>query len=536
MVQDNFDYIIVGAGSAGCVLANRLSTDKNCSVLLIEAGGPDSHPLVKLPIGWTQISYHDNYNWGYRIAPSEMTAQRAMAWPRAKMMGGCSSTNGMIYIRGQSLDYDHWAQLGNNGWGWDQVLPYFKRSEDYSGTAAQADVYHGVGGALHVCTVKPTAICDMYLKACADQGIATVDDLNRGNQKGAAYFDITVKKGRRHNTVSAFLKPVRSRKNLTIMKHSLVKRVLFKGKAAVGVEVVCKGKVSNILVRREVIISAGTINSPQLLQLSGIGNKNLLDLHGINTVVDLPGVGENLQDHLGAVVANHIRAPLGLNAELTPHRLAYNLYLYLTKGEGILNFPGAEVGGFFCSDPSLDRPDLQMHFTRVSGDRDIDNNSTLDDLPGVTSIAYLTRPESRGSVKITSNDSAEPPLIDANYLATENDRIALIAGVKRLRDIFASASLATVIGQELRPGVAVESDEDILAYIQQHGTTAFHPVGTCKMGNDDLAVVDDRLRVYGVSNLRVVDASIMPTLISGNTNAATIMIAEKGADLILGVK
>ena len=274
MVQDNFDYIIVGAGSAGCVLANRLSTDKNCSVLLIEAGGPDSHPLVKLPIGWTQISYHDNYNWGYRIAPSEMTAQRAMAWPRAKMMGGCSSTNGMIYIRGQSLDYDHWAQLGNNGWGWDQVLPYFKRSEDYSGTAAQADVYHGVGGALHVCTVKPTAICDMYLKACADQGIATVDDLNRGNQKGAAYFDITVKKGRRHNTVSAFLKPVRSRKNLTIMKHSLVKRVLFKGKAAVGVEVVCKGKVSNILVRREVIISAGTINSPQLLQLSGIGNKN----------------------------------------------------------------------------------------------------------------------------------------------------------------------------------------------------------------------------------------------------------------------
>ena len=201
-----------------------------------------------------------------------------------------------------------------------------------------------------------------------------------------------------------------------------------------------------------------------------------------------------------------------------------------------MNFPGAEVGGFFCSDPSLDRPDLQMHFTRVSGDRDIDNNSTLDDLPGVTSIAYLTRPESRGSVKITSNDSAEPPLIDANYLATENDRIALIAGVKRLRDIFASASLATVIGQELRPGVAVESDEDILAYIQQHGTTAFHPVGTCKMGNDDLAVVDDRLRVYGVSNLRVVDASIMPTLISGNTNAATIMIAEKGADLILGVK
>ncbi|MBT3797559.1 MAG: hypothetical protein HOG02_01455, partial [Porticoccaceae bacterium] len=380
------------------------------------------------------------------------------------------------------------------------------------------------------------AICDMYLKACVDQGIATVDDLNRGNQKGAAYFDVTVKKGRRHSTAGAFLRPIRSRNNLTIMKHSLVNRVLFEGKAAVGVEVVCKGKASNILARREVIVSAGAINSPQLLQLSGIGNKALLDRHGITAVVDLPGVGENLQDHVGAVVANHIRAPLGLNAELKPHRLVYNLYLYLTKGEGILNFPAAEVGGFFCSNPSLDRPDLQMHFTRISGDRDIDNNSTLDDLPGVTSIAYLTRPESRGSVKITSNDCAEPPLIDANYLATGNDRIALIAGVKRLRDIFASAPLATVIGQELRPGVAVESDEDILAYIKKHGTTAFHPVGTCKMGNDEQAVVDDRLRVHGVSNLRVVDASIMPTLISGNTNAATIMIAEKGADLILGIK
>ncbi|MCS5594578.1 MAG: GMC family oxidoreductase N-terminal domain-containing protein [Porticoccaceae bacterium] len=345
MEQVSFDYLIVGAGSAGCVLANRLSADENCSVLLIEAGGSDRHPLVKLPIGWTQISYNDNYNWGYRIAPSEMTAQRPMVWPRAKMMGRCSSTNGMIYIRGQSLDYDHWAQLGNHGWGWDQVLPYFKRSEDYAGTAEQADVNHGVGGALHVSTVKPTVIGDMYLRACAEQGIATVDDLNRGDQKGAAYFDVTVKKGRRQNTVSAFLKPIKSRKNLTIMKRSRVNRVLFEGKNAVGIELVCKDKVHKVFARREVILSAGAINSPQLLQLSGVGNKTLLERHGIKTVVDLPGVGENLQDHLGAIVANHITAPLGLNAELKSHRLIYNLYLYITKGQGILNFPAADVGG-----------------------------------------------------------------------------------------------------------------------------------------------------------------------------------------------
>ncbi|TFH68789.1 hypothetical protein E3W66_02220 [Gammaproteobacteria bacterium LSUCC0057] len=529
-METQFDFIVVGGGSAGCLLANRLSADQRHSVLLIEAGKPDSHPLVHIPTGWVNVAYGEKFNWGYRAAPDKGLNGRSIIWPRAKLMGGCSSTNGMVVVRGDRRDYDHWQSQDLPGWSWDELLPYFKRTESY--LAGDPEV-RGRNGELHVEEAPHSKISDIYLGSCEQAGIPRNPDTNSGDQFGAGYFQVNIRRGLRQNTSKAFIKPVRKRKNLTIWTAAEVVRVVLDNGIAKGVEVVRDGTTFVVEAQREIILSAGAINSPKLLQLSGIGPQSLLEKYGIVVAADLPGVGVNLQDHLGVVVGHEIIQPLALLSQLKPWRLLVNLWLYLTRRQGILNFPSAHVVAFCHSRQDLPRPDLQIHFTPASGSRDDNGNSLVDNIEGVSAMVYPTRPKSRGTVEIASSDPAAAPLITANYLAEDYDRTVTIAGVRKLRAIFAAQPFAGVAGKEIRPGATIQSDEQILEYARNHSTTSYHPVGTCKMGTDQLAVVDAQLRVRGVGALRVVDASVMPDLVSGNTHIAALVIAEKAADMLL---
>ena len=534
-IKNSYDYVIVGAGSAGCVLANRLSANPANSVLLLEAGGPDKSPLIRMPFGWTTIAYHKNFSWMHRTKASPALDGRSMDWPRGKLLGGSSSTNGMVYVRGQAADYDQWAALGNAGWSWQEVLPYFRKSEDFHAGESAA---HGVGGELHVEVCGRDELGDRYISACVEAGMPQSDDFNTGEQQGVGYYQVTVKKGVRQSTSAVFLKPVLQRENLTVVTHAMAEQVLFEGERAVGIQFSHGKKASKrisitVKASREVILSGGVINTPQLLQLSGVGPADLLTQHSIPVIKALPGVGENLQDHLGVMVAREINTPITLAAELKPHRLLYNLYLYWRYKTGIINTPGGYVGVFLKSDPSLESADMQLHFNSVSGYREDSGKSVLDKVNGATSVLTPMRPESRGSVKIVSTDPYQHPAIDANYMATEKDRADMLKTVHIQRRLFAGSAIEEVAGDEIRPGSHLQNDEDLMAYIRASCVTNYHPVGTCKMGNDEMAVVDDKLRIHGLKNIRVVDASIMPTLISGNTNATTIMIAERAAEFIL---
>ena len=530
-MADYYDYIVVGAGTAGCVLASRLSEDPKRSVLLLEAGGLDSSLLVRIPFGAHQISFDPKFNWGYRTQPCAQLNNRSLLWPRAKLVGGCSSTNGMIYVRGQPQDYDDWAALGNAGWSWEDVLPYFRRSEDFA--FGESD-YHGVGGAIHVSEAERSRIGDVYIDACREQGIPTREDFNSGKQAGAGYYQVAIKEGRRQSAAVGYLNTAIKRPNLRLIPGAHAQKLILEHGVCQGVQYLRGGEQFEARVRTELLLAAGVVNSPQLLQLSGIGPRALLEGLGIEVQQELPGVGENLQDHLGVVVAQEICEPLTLAHQFLPHRLLYQLYQYARFNRGFLNLPAAPVGAFWYSERGLDRPDLQLHLALASGFRDDQGKSHIDRKKGVTSMVNPLRPESRGSVRIYSANPADLPEIDANYMATDYDQRAMIASVKLQRQIFASPAFDELRGDEIRPGpdVAVETDEQILEYVRNHSVTAYHPVGTCKMGNDPMAVVDNQLRVRGVERLRVVDASIMPGLISGNTNAATTVIAEKAVDLI----
>ena len=533
--KDQYDYIIVGAGSAGCALAYRLSREASRKVLLLEAGSGDKHPIIHIPLGFAFLLKDKKHNWCYETDAEPQLDDRKISWPRGKVLGGTSSINGMIYIRGQREDYDAWAALGNSGWSYEELLPYFLRCEH---KAEGPSEYHGYGGPLwveNVNTEDKLELADLFLQAAVQTGIPYNEDFNGATQEGAGYYQLNIKKGLRQSTAGTYLKLCERRPNLTIQTQALASRVLIEDGQAVGVEYVhTVGKRSETIVATaqcEVVLCGGVINSPQLLELSGVGDKNYLEPLGIAVNQHLPGVGENLQDHLTVNVIQGLHGVNTFYEETRPLTLVKNIFNFLFRRHGLLTHPAAQAGVFFRTDEEQTRPMAQIHFAPAASEQDAKGN--LKTAPGTTATVCQLRPESRGSVHIHCDKPDTHPSIKANYLSSDNDCKTLIAAVRRVRDIFNAPALDKYRGAEIKPGAQVQSDEEILQYIRANAESVYHPVGTCKMGNDEMAVVDDRLRVQGIQNLRVADASIMPNIISGNTNAAAIMIAEKGADMIL---
>ena len=529
MDAQSYDYVIVGAGSAGCVLANRLSADARHRVLLLEAGPADRSIWIHLPIGYGKTMFHPRYNWRFSTEPDPGVNNRRVYWPRGRGLGGSSSINGLIFIRGQPQDYERWHAAGNSGWSWDDVLPYFVRSED---NCRGASALHGTGGPLAASDIgEQHPLVDAFIAGAGDLGIARNDDFNGLDQQGAGYYQLTTRNGLRCSAATAYLRPARRRANLAVATDAHATRLLFEGTRAVGVRYLQGGVERTAHARREVILSAGGLQSPQLLQLSGIGAPQLLQAHGIPVVRALAGVGANLQDHLQARVMYRCTQPITTNDDLRHwhRRMAIGLQ-WLLHRRGPLAI-GINQGGVFARVmPEAETPDVQFHFGTLSADL---AGAKPHDFPGFTVSVCQLRPTSRGSVTIKSSDALEAPAMRPNYLSTELDCATAVEGVKLARRIAATPSMQPFVAQEYRPGPAASSDEDLLEFVRNHGATIFHPVGTCKMGSDEMAVVDPRLRVHGIAGLRVVDASIMPTLVSGNTNWPTIMIAEKASDMIL---
>jgi choline dehydrogenase-like flavoprotein len=532
-VQDGaeFDHIVVGAGSAGCVLANRLSADGRARVLVVEAGGRDDWIWFHIPVGYLFAIGNPRADWMFRTREEPGLNGRAVNYPRGKVIGGCSSINAMIYMRGQAADYDGWRQLGLAGWGWDDVLPFFMRHEDHF---APREGVHAAGGEWRV--ERPRVrwdILDAVAQACAQAGIPTVDDFNTGTNEGVAYYHVNQRRGRRWSAATAFLKPALSRPNLALETGAEVARVLFEGRRAVGLEIRRGGGTIRVKARGEVILSAGAIGSPAILQRSGIGPAGLLAGLGIDTVLDAPGVGENLQDHLQLRPVYKVEGVRTLNADnrsLVKRALMGLEYALLRTGP--LTMAPSQLGALTRSGPDVATPNLQFHFQPLSLDRFGDD---LHPFPAFTASVCNLRPTSRGRVTIASPDPAAPPVIAPNYLATEEDRRVAVEGIRWARRIAAQPALARYRPQEFRPGPELASEEELARAAGDVGTTIFHPVGTARMGadSDTTAVLDGRLRVRGIERLRVIDASAMPRITSGNTAAPTMMIAEKGASLIL---
>ncbi len=525
----SFDYVIVGAGSAGCVLANRLSADPDVTVLLLEAGGKDDYLWIHIPVGYLYTINNPRTDWCFRTEAEDGLNGRSLNYPRGKTLGGCSAINAMVYMRGQARDYDGWRQMGNRGWAWDDVLPYFRRSEDYAGGA---DQHHGAGGEWRVEEMRLSwEILDAFRDAAVECGIPETDDFNRGDNSGCGYFKVNQKRGVRWTTAKAFLRPALGRPNLTIMTHAQASRVLLDGKRAVALEFRHQGAPARAEARGEVVLAAGSIGSPHLLQVSGIGPGALLSAHGIAVEHPLEGVGGNLQDHLQLRLIYKVKNTVTLNqrANRLLSRIGMGLE-YLLFRRGPLTMAPSQFGAFARSDPGRETPNLQYHIQPLSLDKFGD---PLHRFPAFTASVCNLRPESRGAVSLKSADPASPPAIRPGYLSHPADQEVAVAAIRLTRRICAAAALARFEPREYLPGPDAQSDEDLIRAAGDIGTTIFHPVGTCKMGQDNLAVVDDRLRVHGIDGLRVVDASIMPTITSGNTNSPTIMIAEKACDMIV---
>jgi choline dehydrogenase len=524
-----YDYVVVGGGSSGCVIASRLSAEPGKRVLLLEAGRRDTNPWIHIPGGIFKLIHNPAWDWGYETEPEPNLAGRRVKWPRGKVLGGSSSINGLIYIRGQREDFDHWRQLGNRGWSFEDVLPYFRRSEDQ---VRGKDEFHGAGGPLAVSDPRFTLpIVDAFVESAVQAGLPRAADFNGPTQEGAGYFQLTVRNGRRSSAAAAFLKPAKGRENLHIITGALVHRILVEGRKAVGVEYSADGVTQVARCRGEVILSAGAIGSPQILQLSGIGDPDHLRPLGIPVVHDLPAVGRHLQDHLQARLVFKTRHPVTLNdrTRTLPQKLLIGAD-YLFRRRGVLSFGASLAGAFARTDPRYASPDVQFHFQPLSLDS---YDGGLHPFSGITLSVCQLRPESRGAIAITSSDPRIAPRIQANYLSAEADRDTMIRGVRLARRIAAAPALATAIAVEWKPGPDVATDNEILDYVRQTGSSIFHPAGTCRMGHDADCVVDDELRIRGLDGIRVADCSIMPTLVSGNTNAAAIMIGEKAADMIL---
>ncbi|MDZ7963041.1 MAG: choline dehydrogenase [Aulosira sp. DedQUE10] len=506
--MDEFDYVVIGAGSAGCVLANRLTEDNETTVLLLEAGSLDTKPQIQEPVAWTTL-LGTEIDWAYFTEAEPYLNHRRIFCPRGKVLGGSSSINAMVYIRGNRRDYDRWQELGNLGWSYQDVLPYFQKSQNQQRGESE---FHGIGGPLNVSNLlPPNVVSQHFVKAAVAIGYEHNDDFNGAQQEGAGIYQLTVKDGKRQSTAVAFLHPIRDRSNLTITTGALVTRLLFQGTRTVGVEYLDNHTIQQIRVKREVILSAGAFESPKLLMLSGIGKAEHLEALGIPVVVDLPGVGENLQDHPFVTVA--YEATQNVQPASTSNAVEAGLFLHT---EGNVNTA----------------PNIQFHFGPILWVKPEFARS----VPGFTFAPSLVQPQSRGSLSLRSSSPEDPPVIRVNFLQSESDMAALVAAIKISRNLAADDAFDNFRGEEVAPGADVTSDEAIRAYIRQTCDTTFHPVGTCKMGADNMAVVDCQLRVHGVDGLRVVDASVMPTIITGNTNSSTIMIAEKAADLIKGVE
>ena len=521
------DFIVIGAGSAGCAAAARLSEDPATRVLLLEAGGEDKNRWIHIPLGFGKTFADPSVNWCYETEPDPGAADRRVFWPRGKVLGGSSSINGMVYIRGQAEDFDHWRQLGNTGWSFDDVLPYFKRSEHQT---RGADQFHATGGPLCVSDVPDRhPICEAFIDAATSLGFPRNDDFNGKQQDGVGYHQTTTRNGRRCSTAVGYLRPAMTRPNLRVLTNALTEKITFDGGRATGIVFRLDGELRTARAASEVVLCGGAVNSPQLLMLSGVGPATQLERHGIAVVHDLPGVGQSLQDHYSAPLKFKCASPITVNDVMQSNlkKLRAGLQYYAFK-TGPLAMGTSPAALFARTRPELASADIKCSCSPFSADRPQDG---LHPWSGFTMIVYQLRPESRGRIELKSANPSDPPAVYPNYLATETDRHTIVEGLKLLRRVAATAAMQRFITSEFQPGLAVADDAALLDYARRRGGTVYHPTSTCKMGIDPMAVVDPELRVHGLTGLRVADASIMPTVVSGNTNAATIMIGERVADM-----
>ncbi len=524
------DYVIVGAGSAGCVLANRLSEDPATRVLLIEAGGRDWHPYIHVPAGFMKMLDHPTLTWGYYAEADSGTAGRAILYPRGRVLGGSSSINGLIYVRGQPEDFDHWGQLGNRGWSWDDVLPYFKKAENWEG---DADEWRGKGGPLSTSRMDRSPLCAAVIEAGREIGLEYREDVNNlppGAGDSIGWCQQTRGGRRRASAARTYLRPAMKRPNLQVITKAQVRRILFDGTRATGIEFTRGDAVERADAVGEVILSAGAVNSPHILQLSGVGAPEHLGRVGIPVHHALAGVGRNMQDHYIARISYPVSGTWTVNERSRGVALAGEVLRYLVTGKGMLTYSASLAAASVKVLEELATPDVQCSI--APGSFKDGQIGALDDFPGITAGAWQMRPLSRGYVEAKSNDPREAPAINPRYLSDPTDCRAIVGGLRFVRRLFAAPALARYCGAEILPGAGVETDDELLDYARQKGSTVYHATCTCKMGNDQMAVVDDQLRVHGLERLRVVDASVMPTVTSTNTNAPTIMIAERGAELI----